>query len=225
MAQDSQDPAPEPTPEGARPYGQDPSAQECEQQHLPVSGLPEADLTQLLQRMRDGDSDAFAEAFEKVYGYLRNLSRRYVSPGPDPTLGGTALVHEVYLRLERYLPQEVSDSKHFQRLASRTMRHVLVDYQRRKLSDKRSAPGKRLALEEVARDLAERARDPVQLDEALSRLEEFDPQAAQIVELRFFGGMSLVQIAENLGVTVKRVELDWRVARAWLQTELGGPDQ
>jgi RNA polymerase sigma factor (TIGR02999 family) len=177
-------------------------------------------LRALVERMQNGDREAFAQAFCELYVSLKSASRQLVQPGTEQTLSGTALVHEVYMRLERYAPERVTDPGHFQCLASRAMRHVLVDYQRRKQRDKRSATGVRLALDDIAEEMARRARDPEHLDEALTRLEAVDPRAARVVELRFFGGMTHAQVAESLGLTLKQVRTDWEAARAWLANEL-----
>ena len=183
------------------------------------------DITGLLRAWRDGDAAALAALTPLVYGELRRVAAQHMRrERPDHTLQATALVHEAFLRLTGGASPAWEDRAHFFKAAARIMRHVLVDHARARGYAKRGGGGLRISIEDGAAAVlaAERAPDLVALDEALDRLERLDPRQHQVVELRFFGGLSVEETAEALGVSAITVKRDWRSARAWLFAELGG---
>lgn len=175
----------------------------------------------------DFDSDAPDAAgdnlFARAYGELRALAEQHLQREPQGhTLQPTALVHEAYLRLaSQRAPLE--NRAQFLALAARAMRRVLVDHARRKQSAKRGkGQWRRITLEESLLPSGERAVDTLALDEALEQLAALDARMGQIVELRFFGGLDIGEIAGILGVSDRTVDRDWFVARAWLARSLAG---
>lgn len=187
------------------------------------------DITCLLQAWRDGDAAALAVLTPLVYRELRRLAEQNMRrERPDHTLQATALVHEAFLRLTGGSSPAWEDRTHFFATAARIMRHVLVDHARSRGYAKRDG-GLRISLENGLEGAAvlveERAPDLVALDEALDRLARLDPRQHQVVELRFFGGLSVEETAEALGISAITVKRDWRSARAWLHAELHGPER
>jgi RNA polymerase sigma factor (TIGR02999 family) len=179
-------------------------------------------VTQLLAKARSGDVAARDAAFEQVYAELKRLAHRQLSGRRHATLCTTALVHEAYARLSigEATPQ---DRRHLIALGARAMRFVLVDYARRAMAQKRAAELQTLSvtggpLVEGAGESS--ATDVLALDQALERLAALDARLAQVVEWRFFGGLSEPEIAAELGVTERTVQRDWRRARAFLHREL-----
>jgi RNA polymerase sigma factor (TIGR02999 family) len=164
---------------------------------------------------------ALDRLFPVVYDELRRVAHRHLRhERTGHTLGTTALVHEVYLRLatERGVP--FTDKAHFFALAARAMRHVLVDCARRYRGARRGGGEQHLMLEEASAVAVTRADEMLELDEALHRLADLDPRLAQIVECRFFGGLSEEETADAVGVTARTVRRDWTKARGWLSREL-----
>jgi RNA polymerase sigma factor (TIGR02999 family) len=159
-----------------------------------------------------------------VYDELRLLARRYLAhERPDHTFQPTDLVHEACARLGERADASFQDRAHFVATAARAMRSILVDHARAKLADKRGGGAQRVTLRESVAGAAgdgDAGIDVLALDDALERLARFDPRKAQIVELRFFGGRSIAETAEALGISHMTVSSDWRVARAWLAAEL-----
>lgn len=182
------------------------------------------DITGLLRAWRDGDAEALAALTPLVYSELRRLAEQHMRrERQDHTLQATALVHEAFLRLTGGSAPAWEDRTHFFKAAARIMRHVLVDHARSRGYAKRGGGGRRISLEEGAAVLVEeRAPDLVALDEALTRLAHLDSRQHQVVELRFFGGLSVEETAEVLGISAITVKRDWRSARAWLFAELQG---
>jgi RNA polymerase sigma factor (TIGR02999 family) len=181
----------------------------------------EAYVRRILQRLRRGENDAAEELLRCVFAELHALALNHMrGQQPGHTLQPTALVHEAYLRLFRGAEPGFEDRGHFLRVASRAMRCVLVDHAREKARLKRSAPGERLPLDGLGELFEQRAQDLLALDVALERLGGIDARAAEVVELRFFGGRTDDEIAELLDVSTRTVERDWAVARAWLKREL-----
>lgn len=179
--------------------------------------------TLLLQRMEGGDGAASEELYALLYRELRHVAGRLMGrEGSDHTLQPTALVHEAWLRLMGASEATPSyrDRQHFVRLAARAMRHVLVDHARERGSQKRGDGWTPVPLDGVIAGFEERSLDVLALDEALSRLADLDAQLAQIVELRFFSGLTIAETARVLGVSTPTVERGWRVARLWLRSEL-----
>ena len=179
------------------------------------------DLTRDLQLFARGDSAAAGRVFPHIYDTLRNLAHGQMAHQPQGhSLHATELVHEAYVKLSAGSTGEVCDRHHFLRLASRVMRHVLVDHARKKGCDKRRPPGERLLLDTLVDELAERSTSLPALDLALERLERVDELAVRIVEMRFVSGLSVKDTAHALGITPKKVEREWAFARAWLKRDL-----
>ena len=187
------------------------------------SGSPTGlDVTVLLRAWTDGDPKALDQLTPIVYDELRRLARRYLrSERRDHSLQTTALVNEAYLRLVDHTRMEWQDRAHFFAVSAQVMRRILVDHARRH-NNKRGRGLQRVPLEDVGLVvLAEDSEtDLVALDEALIGLTRLDPRKAQIVEMRFFGGLTLEEIGEVLKVSTGTIKRDWRAAKAWLYQEL-----
>jgi RNA polymerase sigma factor (TIGR02999 family) len=184
-----------------------------------------ADATQLLVRASRGDQAAVRQLAPLVYDELRALAGQYLPPkaaGRTATLQPTALVHEAFLRLIERNPGDYKGRTHFLATAATAMRSVLVDYVRARCAAKRGAGWCRITLDQAAAFQPQGEIDFVALDEALARLARLKERAARIVELRFFGGLSVEETADHLGVSARTVKGDWRAARAWLRAELAG---
>ncbi len=183
------------------------------------------DVTQLLARWSKGDSRALDLLTPLVYGELRKLARHYLrGEHAELTLQSTALVHEAYLRLVDWKNVEWKNRAHFFGVAAQMMRRILVDHARERNSYKRGSGLMNVNLTEV-RDIALEEPylqqvDLLDLDTALKALEKLDPQQVKVVELRFFGGLSVDETAEALAVSTATVKRDWRSARGWLFREL-----
>lgn len=177
--------------------------------------------TQLLTRLSDGDSAAANDLLPLVYDELRRIAETYFRGQPDHhTLQPTAIVHEAYLKLIRGAG-EWRDREHFCAVAATAMRQILIDHARAKRAAKRSPQGAQVAFDSLATPSGSTI-DLVALDEALSRLTELDERLGRIVELRFFGGYTMEEVAEHLHVTRRAAQSDWRWIRAWLSRELAG---
>ena len=185
-------------------------------------------VTDLLKRARAGDRDAFDHLFPLVYAELRSLAaaqrRRWRG---DETLDTTALVHETYLRLVDQSSSGWKDRSHFLAVAGRAMRHILVDYARHRRAQKRGGARERLSLDELEAVLEQGsnpadARDEalLALEESLGRLERQNPRQVRIIECRFFGGMTIPDTAEALGISPSTVTRGWAAAQAWLYRDL-----
>ncbi len=181
-------------------------------------------ITALLRDWQGGDAQALERLIPLVYAELHTLASRHLSrERPGHTLQTTGLVHEAYLRLAGQRQVDWQGRAHFFAIAARLMRRILVDHARRERRKKRGARAVHLpigdAVEVAAADGVD-AVDACALDRALSRLEGADPQQARIVELRFFGGMTVPETAEVLGISAATVKREWAVARAWLYREI-----
>jgi RNA polymerase sigma factor (TIGR02999 family) len=174
----------------------------------------------LIARWRSGDQQALNDLLPLVYEELRRVARKHLrGQRANHTLQTTALIHEAYLRLAGAAVANVKDHNHFVALSSCMMRQVLVDHARGRLAAKRQG-GVRVTLSEAA-DVADRSEvDVLAVDEALTRLSEMDEQQAKIVELRFFGGLSIPETADALNISASTVKRDWTMARTWLSREL-----
>jgi RNA polymerase sigma factor (TIGR02999 family) len=174
----------------------------------------------LIARWRAGDEQALKDLLPMVYEELRRVARKHLrSQRANHTLQTTALIHEAYLRLAGAAGGGVQDHNHFVALASRVMRQVLVDYARGQHTAKRQG-GVRVTLSEAS-DVADRSEvDVLVVDEALTRLFAFDEQQARVVELRFFGGLSIQETADALNISPSTVKREWTMARTWLSREL-----
>ncbi len=190
-----------------------------------MSPTPQSDITSLLQEWSNGDELALEKLAPIVYAELRRLARQYMrNERANITLQTTALVHEAYLRLVDCTRMRFKDRAHFFAVSAQFMRRILVDRARRR-NLKRGAGAQHLSLDEAATIGREREADLIMLDDALSALTRFDPRKAQVVELRFFGGLSVEETAEVLNVSPITVMRDWSTARAWLYRELSDVDQ
>jgi RNA polymerase sigma factor (TIGR02999 family) len=178
-------------------------------------------VTQLLRQWTDGDAQALHRLVPLVYKELRHLAGRHLRHERDGhTLQRTGLVHEVFLRLSSDHAVQWESRAQFFGLASKLMRHVLVDHARARRADKRGGGVTLLPLEDADAVGAADTLDILALDQALQRLERLDPQQSQVVELRFFGGLSVDETAATLGVSAATVKREWSCARAWLLREL-----
>jgi len=179
------------------------------------------DLTQILRAIDSGEPKAAGELLPLVYDELRKLARHRMSfESADHTLQATALVHEAYLRLVGKDDPGWQNRAHFFAAAAEAMRRILVDHARRKQADKRSGDLERQSLDALQLVASLPADDIVALDEALLRLKQIEPQAAQVVQLRYFAGLSLPEIAQMLDVSPRTADRQWAYARAWLHREL-----
>ena len=179
------------------------------------------DVTTLLEQASSGDESAVRRLMPLVYDELRRLAEFYLrQERDDHTLQATALVHEAYLRLIKQDQVDWQNRAHFFGVAAQSIRRILVDHARHHQRIKRGGDRQRLALDDdVAMDEG-RGLDLIALDDALTSLGSLNKRAAEIVELRFFGGLTREEVAEYLGVSVRTVADDWRYARAWLRREL-----
>jgi RNA polymerase sigma factor (TIGR02999 family) len=181
---------------------------------------PSQDVTRILRRWADGDASAEAALFDQLYDSLRALARsRLARERADHTLQPTALVHEAWLKLSQGAAVDWRDRAHFIAVAARAMRQILVDAGRRRRAQKRDGrilPTAGLGLGGHGADAVEL----LDLDEALQRLEALQPEHARIVELRYFGGLSIEEAAAVMDVSVATVNRGWRAARAWLYLQL-----
>lgn len=188
----------------------------------PVKTLPEGDVSTLLRSWSDGDQSALDKLAPIVYDKLRRLAGAYLSrERPDHSLQATALVNEAYLRLVDYKRMRWENRAHFFAVSAQLMRRILVDHARRH-NLKRGGGIQHLVLDETAVVGGSRGEDLVVLDDAMQALARIDPRKAQVVELRFFGGLSVKETAEVLKVSAVTVMRDWSTARAWLYREMGG---
>jgi RNA polymerase sigma factor (TIGR02999 family) len=178
-------------------------------------------VTALLAQWRAGDSAALESLIPLVYGELRRIAHGCLrGERSGHTLQSTALVNEAYLRLAGQEPGQINNRAHFVRVAAHVMRQILVDYARAQRAAKRDG-GRRVELEESLQPLQLADVDLLALDDALSALAQLDPHQASIVEMRFFGGLSVEDTATALGVSPATVKREWATARAWLSRELG----
>jgi len=183
---------------------------------------PEGPIAELLRRYNQGDRSVCGEFVPLLYEDLRRLAHlRLRVERPGHTLSTTALVNECYLRLVENRQLAAEDRNGFLAIASQTMRRVLVDYARARGREKRGGDQVQVPLDEAEWMSAREATEIILLDEALGRLKQWDARAAEVVELRFFGGLSLEETAQALGVSRKTVQRTWLTTRAWLRKEIG----
>ena len=183
---------------------------------------PTTSVTEMLARARTGDSGALADVFPLIYDELRRLAQHQLRREPDGhTLSPTALVHEAYMRLIDYTRTEWANRAHFMAVASTAMRRILVDHARGHRSLKRGGALQRVSIDSIELGAGERAELLVAIDEALDRLKQVEPRQAQVVECRFFGGMTEEETAEALGMGLRTAKRDWAKAKAWLYREIG----
>jgi RNA polymerase sigma factor (TIGR02999 family) len=188
-----------------------------------------SDITSLLRAWSNGDRSALDQLLPVVYAELHRQAERYMrSQPPGHTLQATGLVHEAYLRLVHRQDKEWSGRAHFFGVAAKAMRSILVDHARARGAAKRGGGADQLTLEDV--EASDAGAGPggeigvLALDEAITRLAELDPRKGSLVELRYFGGLSIEETAKVLGISPATVKREWRTARAWLRRELS-PDR
>jgi len=188
-----------------------------------MSALSSSEITQLLLAWRRGDQLALDQLTEIVYHELHRMAQRYMAREKDGhTLQTTALIGEVYVRLIRASKVDWQDRAHFFAVCAQLMRRILTDFARSHGYQKRGANAVHVPLDEAMVVSAEPAIDLVALEQALTRLGETDMRKCKVVELRFFGGLTIEQTAEVLHISSETVTRDWSVARAWLLRELDG---
>jgi RNA polymerase sigma factor (TIGR02999 family) len=193
-----------------------------------MNNKPAGEVTQLLLRWRAGDEAALAALLPLVYEELRSLARRHLRhERGSHTLQRTALVHEAFLRIVDQKQVDWESRTQFYGIASQMMRRVLVDHARRRSAAKRGDGAPHVDLDAVLQDEGEDLPpgrqaeiDFAAIDDALKRLEALDPQQGKLVELRFFGGLSIKETADVIGVSPATVKREWAIARAWLQREI-----
>lgn len=180
------------------------------------------DITRLLAAVRDGQADAIDRLFDVVYEDLKHRAHFHLD-GSSPTLNTTALVHEAYVKLAGGSNSDWNDRQHFFRVAARAMRQIVIDRARRHLTTKRGGGAVAVTIDDLRMaggnpDVA--AETLMALDDGLSRLSQQSPRLAQVVELRFFGGLTVEETAKTLDTSTRTVKRDWRLARAYLQEAL-----
>ena len=177
------------------------------------------EVTRLLAEWKQGNEQAMAQLVPLVYGELRQLAAAYLrGERPGHTLQPTALVHEAFLRLVDQSNPDWQSRSHFYGVAARVMREILVDYARRTKAKKRA--GKRVPLDEAVSFQRERGADLVALDDGLKDLEKLDARKCQAIELRYFAGLSMEEIAQAMNLSVETVRRDIRMAEAWLHRSM-----
>ena len=182
-----------------------------------MSTSSQHDVTRLLLRLTEGEPAALEDLLPLVYAELRRLAASYLRrERAGHTLQPTALVHEAYIRLVDQTQVRWQNRAHFFGVAAQMMRRILVDHARHQQAEKRGGEFQKISLDENIDVSGERASELIVLDEALDRLAALDPQKARVVEMRFFGGLSVEETAEVMGVSAPTVKRQWRMAKAWL---------
>jgi RNA polymerase sigma factor (TIGR02999 family) len=189
---------------------------------IQIQDPPMGELTELLQAMRAGDSGAIDEIFSLTYGELRQMAHQRLHRSNRVTsLDTTALVHECYLRLVRLRQLQTPDRAHFMGYAARVMRSIVVDFVRQRLAKRRGGNELRVTLGTDIRDSTAVSEEQImQVDEALQELASLDPRLVEVVEMRYFAGFTVEQIAESRGVTTRTIRRDWEKARLLLYAAL-----
>ena len=178
------------------------------------------EVTQLLERAQRGDVGAVEQLLPLVYTELRGLARAvFRDQNSSHTLQPTALVHEAFLKMTGKL-EGVDGKRHFFVIAGRAMRQVLTDHARSKRADKRGGAAKRVTLHPDMAPMHDPNVDLIDLDESINRLEKVNPRHAKVLEMRLFGGLTVQETAEALGISKRSVDTDWALARAWLRVDL-----
>jgi RNA polymerase sigma-70 factor, ECF subfamily len=188
---------------------------------MPIPSLPPQEVTQLLVDWGNGNQAALDRLMPLVYTELRQLAHRYMRrERPGHTMQTTALIHEAYLRLVDQNQVRWQHQAHFFGIAARLMRHILIEHARSHTRAKRGGGVGTISLDEAAIVSQARATELLALDDALERLATIDPRKSQVVELRFFGGLSVEEAAQVLNIAPNTVLRDWRMAKAWLRREI-----
>jgi RNA polymerase sigma factor (TIGR02999 family) len=187
---------------------------------------PASDITQLLHAWGGGDESALHKLMPLVYDELRQAARRYMArQRPDHTLQATALVNELYLRLVNIREVSWQDRTHLFAVCAKLMRRILVDFARSRHYQKRGGGAHRVSLDEALTVSRDAPGDLLAVDQALTALAAVDPRKSQVVELRFFGGLSSKETSEMLKVSEATIERDWRLAKLWMLRKLRGEKQ
>lgn len=182
---------------------------------------PQGEVTSLLAAWGKGDQNALNELMPLVYNELHRIARRaWIGQDQANTLQPTALLNEAYLKLAGAENASYQNRCHFFAVACTAMRQILVNHARSRLTDKRGSGQVKLSLDDVHLAVHQEAAEVVALHEALERLESVDARKSRVIEMRYFGGLSLEETAEALGVSVITVNRDWRMARTWLMREM-----
>jgi RNA polymerase sigma factor (TIGR02999 family) len=180
-----------------------------------------APITQLVRKYANGDKTSLDSLLPLVYEELRRIARRHLrSEGQHHTLQPTALVNEMYVRLAGQAPPDMRSRMHFLGVASHVMREILIDHARTKYAQKRGGRQEKLPIDEARDACVERPPLLVRIDDALNQLARHDPRKAQLIEMRFFGGLTAEEAAAALDLPVQVVRRELRVAQTWLQLEL-----
>lgn len=186
-----------------------------------MNGRQPSEVTRLLRDSKGGSQPAVDQLLAAVYQELRDLAGRFFEREPTGnTLQPTALVHEAYMKLVDQRDVDWQGRTHFFAVAAQAMRRILVDRARQRGAAKRGGGQRRVLLDEEAVPCFQPDDDLIAVDEALSRLAQLDPSQAQMVELRFFGGLTVSEAAEELGMSKRSAEREWTMVRAWLRREL-----
>ena len=189
----------------------------------PMAAFRNGDITQLLSRWSAGDRGALDHLVPAVYAELRRMAGRYLRrERPHHTLQPTALVHEAFVKLVDQRAVQWQNRAHFFGVAAQLMRRILVDHARERAADKRGGGFHRVPLDDALAVSASSQIDVLAVDDALNRLAAIDPDQVRLVELRFFGGLTIEETAEVLGWSSGSVKREWTVAKAWLQREISG---
>ena len=184
-----------------------------------------SEVTRLLQQLDTGDRSGVDQLFAVVYQQLRNLAGQFFRREPEEnTLQPTALVHEAYMKLVDQTRVDWQGRTHFFAVAAQAMRRILVDHARRRGAAKRGGNQHRIALDDNLVIESNRDEDLLALENAATKLTKLDPCQAQMIELRFFGGLSIAEVAKVMGISTRSVEREWTMVRAWLRRELSRSD-
>lgn len=185
-------------------------------------GISRQEVTTLVNLTQAGDEGASQRLMEAVYEELRRLAGAYLAhQHAGHTLQPTALVHEAFIKLIDHDPGKFTGRAHFFAVAAKAMRHILVDHARARKADKRGGDWARVTLDAALMQVGSKDVDTLIVNEALEELAALDERQSRIIELRFFGGLSVEEVAEVIGVSKSTVEAEWRMARAWLSKRLG----
>lgn len=179
------------------------------------------EITQMLIAWERGDQAALHKLMPMVYKELHRIAKHYMkAQTPDHTLQTTALIHEAYLKLVGQKDRSLKNRSHFFRVAAKAMKQILIDYARSRSRVKRGGGVKEVSLDEGATISIERAEEVIAIHDALNALSAIDKRKAEVVELRFFGGLTETETADVLGVSVDTIKRDWRLAKIWLRREV-----
>jgi RNA polymerase sigma factor (TIGR02999 family) len=182
------------------------------------------EVTKLLRAWGSGDRDALDRLTPRVYDELRRMSRKYMrNERVGHTLQATALVNDVYVRLVDVGSVDWKDRAHFFAVCAQMMRRILIDSARARNAGRRGGGAVKIDVEDVCVGAPDRDASTIALDDALSALASLDPRKVQVIELRYFGGLSVEETAEILKISPQSVMRDWKLAKAWLAREMAGP--